>query len=314
MAVRRKKAKNKVKRILFKAGLSKGNKKRGADSASTSWAGILKVLAVICTLAAAGAGFVFLDDYVKKAVSASANTTSIILKDPPAWISEPLKAKIYNAAIAGIRDLTPDENTARSIQSNLQRGIAWLDDVKVQTTHDEIIIQAAYRKPIALIKLGLHKFYVDEELIALDFAPMSNLPIVKVEGLSPIMKIPSAGEVWRREDLAEAVAILVKLDRMDRLVTPNKPLLNEIDSIDVSNYKGREDKRFAHIIFYAKDNTEIIWGAEIGTWAQHFEAKDEEKLAKLYNYYKQRGSLQHGAKYINLRDPQSSLSLPIDRY
>lgn len=256
----------------------------------------------------------FLDHYVKKAFSASAHTKSIVLEDPPAWVGQQLKKKIYDAAIAGIKDLTPGENTTRSIQSNLQHGVAWLDDVKVQTTHEQIIIQAAYRRPIALVKLGLHKFYVDEELTVLDFVPISNLPIVKVEGLSSVMKIPSPGQVWRREDLAEAVAILVKLDRMDRLVTPDKPLLYEIESIDVSNYKGRQDKRFAHIIFYAKDSTEIIWGAEIGTWAQHFEAKDEEKLAKLYNYYKQRGSLQHGAKYINLRDPQSSLPLPIDRY
>ncbi|MFQ6036968.1 MAG: hypothetical protein ACE5NM_14105, partial [Sedimentisphaerales bacterium] len=154
----------------------------------------------------------------------------------------------------------------------------------------------------------------DAELVVLDFVPMPNLPVVKVKGLSPITKIPPVGKVWPREDLAAAVAILVQFDRMDKLVTPEAPLLYEIDSIDVSNFKGREDSRFAHIILYAKDNTEIMWGAEIGTWSRHLEAKDEEKLAKLYNYYTEHGSLLNGAKYIDLRNPQDTIPLPIDKY
>lgn len=314
MAIRRKKVKSKTKRISFKTGFFRRDKKRGADSTSANWSGILKVMAVICVLAAAGAGFALLDKYVKQAVSASAKTPSVILKDPPVWVNEPLKAKIYTAATAGVENLTLDDKTARSVRANLQANLAWLDNVKVQTSPDKIFIQADYRKPIALVKLGLRQFYVDAKLVVLDFVVMPHLPIVKVKGLSPIMKIASPGQVWQRDDLAEAVAILVKLDRMDRRVTPDKPLLGEIDRIDVSNYKGREDKRFPHIVLYAKDNTEIIWGAEVGAWAQHFEAKDEEKLARLYNYYKQRGSLLNGAKYINLRDPQGSISLPIDKY
>ena len=101
---------------------------------------------------------------------------------------------------------------------------------------------------------------------------------------------------------------------MDKLTTPDKPLLYEIDSIDVSNFNGRENRQFPHIVLYAKDKTEIIWGAEIGNWARHFEAKDEEKLAKLYSYYKEHGSLLEGVKYINLRDPQDDIPLPIDKY
>jgi hypothetical protein len=101
---------------------------------------------------------------------------------------------------------------------------------------------------------------------------------------------------------------------MDRLVTPDKPLLYEIASVDVSNFKGRENSRFPHIVLYTKDNTEIIWGAEVGTWQQFLESTDEQKLAKLYEYYKKHGSLLGGVKYINLRDPQDNIPLPIDKY
>lgn len=312
MAVTRKKIKSKAGRISFKTGFFKKDKKRGADQDSTSWTGILKVLVVICCLAAAGAGLVFLDKYVHTAVSAK--VTAIELVNPPAWLNQPLKEKICAAAAAGVQGLKLDENTARLVQANLQEKLSWLVNVRVQAANDRILIHADYRKPIALVKVGLRRLYVDPERVVLDFVPMPNLPIVNVKGLSPIISTPAVGQVWQRDDLAEAIAVLVRLDRMDKLVTPGKPLLGEIDSIDVSNFKGRQDKRFPHIVLYAKDSTEIIWGAEVGTWAQYFEAKDEEKLAKLYNYYKQRGSLLNGAKYINLRDPQGSISLPIDRY
>jgi hypothetical protein len=129
--------------------------------------------------------------------------------------------------------------------------------------------------------------------------------------------MPPPGEVWQSDDLAAAVMILGRLDQMDKSLTPEKPLLGEIDSIDVSNFNGRENSRNSHIILYAlyaEDNTEIIWGAEIGKWQQHLESTDEQKLAKLYSHYKEHGKLTGDVKYINLRDPQDNIPLPIDKY
>ena len=100
---------------------------------------------------------------------------------------------------------------------------------------------------------------------------------------------------------------------MDKLVTPDKPLLYEIDRVDVSNFNGRENSKLAHIVLYAKDNTQIIWGAEIGKWQQHFESTDVQKIANLYEHYKEYGTLL-GVKYIILRDPQDNIPLPIDKY
>jgi len=301
--------KNKTRRVAFKLG-----KRKSKITVNPSLTGFLKVLAVICVFAALGVGFVFLDRYVKKVAPAWGKTIDVELMEPPAWVNQPLRDKIIAAATVGGEDVKLDEDAVRLIQSNLARKVVWLQKVKVQATHDKILIEADYRKPIALVKSGLRRFYVDAELVVLDFMPMPNLPITAVKGLSPITKVPPVGKAWQREDLAAAVAILARLDRMDKLVTPDKPLLYEIDRIDVSNFKGRENSRFAHVILYTKDNTEIIWGAEIDAWSQHLEAKDEEKLAKLYNYYKQQGSLLGGAKYIDLRNPQDTIPLPIDKY
>ena len=312
MALRRKKKKSKPKRISLK--LSPSKKKNKTDTKIPGSTGLLKVLAVIFVLAVMVTGLVFLDKYVKKVAPAWSDNVNVELIEPPVWINQPLEDKILAAITLDSEDFTLDENAVRLIQDNLTKNVAWLHNIKVEIAHNKILIEADYRKPIALVKAGMRQFYVDAELVVLDFIPMPDLPIVKVKGLSPITKIPLAGKAWQRDDLKAAVAILDRLHRMDKLVTPDKPLLYEIDSINVSNFRGREDSRFAHIILYAKDNTEIIWGAEIDAWPKHLEAKDEEKLAKLYNHYKEYDTLLDNVKYINLRDPQDTIPLPVDKY
>lgn len=301
-----------MKKISFRSGSLEKKKKE-----KTGWLGpglinILKVLAVICVLAGIVVGIFFLEKYVKKTVPGPQESVGLELANVPEWVSGELKAKLL--AAAGGQTFRLDENAALSVQQKIERQVAWLDEVRVQTTHDRLIIRGRWRRPLALVKSGLHKFYVDAELVVLDFMPMPNLPIVEITGLSLITKTPPLGEVWQRDDLAAAVTILEQLDQMDKLIAHDKPLLYEIGSIDVSNFKGREDARLPHIVLYAKDNTQIIWGAEVGKWQQYLESTDEQKLAKLYSYYKEYGTLLNGAKYINLRDPQDNIPLPIDKY
>ncbi len=279
---------------------------------SSSLAGTLTVLAIVCVFAALGVGIVFLDKYVRKTAPVR-TSIAIELVAVPAWVNDQLKEKVYAAAVAG-GEPKLDENTAVLVQQNIVQRIAWLADVRVQTTHEGLRIAGRWRKPLVLVQSGLRKSYLDAGGVVLDFVPMPKLPIVDVKGLSGMTKIAQPGEVWQRDDVAAAVAVISRLDRMDGLVTPDKPLLNEIDSIDVSNFGGRKNTGQPHIVLYTKDGTEIIWGAEIGAWAQHLETTDEEKLAKLYGYYKEYGSLMGRAKYINLRDPQDKVPLPIDKY
>ena len=276
-------------------------------------AGALKVLVVLCIFAATGVGILFLVKYVKSAGSPAGKGIVVELLGVSAWVSEQLKEKVYAAVMEYGDEVKLDDNTAVSVQQNITERVAWLADVKVQTTHEGLRIAGRWRKPLALVKSGLRKIYVDSQQVVLDFVAMPNLPIVEIKGLSST-KMPPPGETWQRDDLAAAVAILARLERMDELTTPNKPLLQEIESIDVTNFEGRKSASRAHIVLFAKDGTEVIWGAEIGTWGQHLEATDEEKLAKLYGYYKESGTLLGGAKYINLRDPQDRVPLPIDKY
>lgn len=276
--------------------------------------GIFKVFAAIFILVAIGIGFVSLNKYVKKAVPVSQMTAMLELVDVPVWVNEPLKEKIYRAAIAYGEDLKLDEDAAKSVQQNIEALVAWMDDVKVRTTNDRLIIEGRWRRPLALVENGPRSFYVDDELVVLDFVPMPNLPIVNVKGLSTAADVPPPGEVWPLDDLAAAIIILTKLDQMDEFITPEKPLLYKIDSINVSNFNGRRNSREPHITLYTKDNTKIIWGAEFGTWQRYLEAPDEEKLTNLYNYYKEHNATLSNVKYIDLRSQQYNVSLPVDRY
>jgi len=313
MATRSKRKKIKTKRISFKLG---GFKKRNRQQAS--WFGpsliiILKLLVVVSVLCGIVVGLIFLEKYVKETIPARQGAGDLVLADVPLWVSDQLKEKVYKIATAEGSSLGLDD-AALSVQRNIEELIPWLDEVKVRTTHNILRVEARWRKPVALVKSGLIKFYVDAEQVVLDFIPMPDLPIIEIKGLPLITKIPPLGEVWQRDDLAAAIMILDRLDDMDKSLTPDKPLLDEIDRIDVSNFNGRHNSRQAHIILYTKDNTEIIWGAEVGKWQQHLESTDEQKLAKLYGYYKENGTLSGAAKFINLRDPRDNIPLPIDKY
>jgi len=302
--------KRKTKRKVFKPRSLR--KKRKATRYLLTLMGVLKAAAVVCILAGIVIGLVFLKKDIKKRAAIS-EPAPVILLDAPDWANQHLKEKIYHAAKAYGGNLQLDETAAHSIQQNITREVAWLDEVKVQTAYDGFVVRARWRKPLALVKSGLNKCYVDSELVVIDFIEIANLPIVEVKGLSE-KRLPLPGEIWQIDDLAAAVTILVKLNHMDNSITPAKPLLYEIDSIDVSNFNGRLNNRFAHIILYTKTNTEIIWGAEFGTWQRYLEAPDEEKLTKLYQYYEQFGSLSGGAKYIDLQYSQNDVSLPTDKY
>ena len=310
----RKKRKNKTESVSFSLRPRQKKKRRRTGFRIPSFPVILKVAAAVCVLIGLVVGFVFLEKYVKKASPITQKAVLIELVDVPDWVTEPLKEKIYAAARANDEDLSIDENTASLVHRNIETSVAWIQQVKVQVTHDAIRVSGLWRKPLALVRQGSQSFYVDEESVVMDFVPMPNLPIVKVEGLSPAAKPPLPADTWQGGDLAAAIDILTRLQKMDKLISPDKPLLGTIDRIDVSNFNGRKNNRLPHIILYTKDNTEIIWGAEAGTWQRHLEATDEEKLTNLYAYYKEHGLLLGGAKYINLQYSQVNVSLPVDKY
>ena len=237
--------------------------------------------------------------------------------DFPSWGGDELKQKIILTAGKSPDAFRPTETAAIQTGENLQ-ALAWLYDVKVQVSNEAIIVNAKYRKPVGLIKTPEGQYFIASDLVILDYIAISKLPIVEITGVpSHLLTWRSVGTKWQSDDVIAAVELLALLERMDSEVVPDKPLLAEIKSIDMSNFNGRRSPSQPHIVLYAKDGTEIRWGAQKGAWQRYLEAKDEEKLTLLYNTYKELGTVQLRAaqkgSFIDLTRPQS-LSLPIDKY
>jgi hypothetical protein len=305
-------SKIKVKQLSLRSAKSRRRSKFTSSGTSGGRAGgVLKLAGIAIVLAVVAGGLHFAEKYVKRATGAEEKNGQLELVNVPAWVSEELKAQIYR--VAGAERLKLDDSAARQVAERVSGSVHWLRDVRVQVGHDRITLNAVYRKPVALVKSGLQKFYVDEELVVLDYLPLAELPVVTVKGVS-FTRQPAAGTIFNREDLSAGVAVLKLLARMDERMAPQKPLLREIDSIDVTNFMGRRNPQGAHIVLYARDGTQLVWGAEVGMWQRHLEAKDDEKLATLYSFYAENGTLMGSAKYIELRNPQRNLPEPIERY
>jgi hypothetical protein len=305
--------KNKKSWFSFNKKLTKTEKKERSKAVRNTF-----VIFVLIILAVAlVTGFIYLERFVKKSFNFGKEQLRLELADVPAWASSELKQGIIASAAKGGVKFNLDEATARQVGENL-RDLAWLYDVQVSVGAESIIVKAGYREPLALIKANDRQFYIDSQSIVLDFVPVNKPTIIEITGVpAHKLTVSSIGTKWQSDDVAAAVELIELLAKMDSQVTPSKPLLAELKSLDMSNFNGRRSDAQPHIVFYAKDDTEIKWGAKKGDWNRNLEAKDEEKLAILYNTFSELGTIQIRAaqkgSFIDLTKPQT-LSLPIDKY
>jgi len=304
---------NKRQRISIRERILSWHKARSKGRTSGrkwNWVGMLKVATVMGLLVGVGLFLRYAEGFVRAAHAGEEG--ALILVEVPAWVNWDLKARV--AEMAGGSRFPIQDETAEVVSRNLAP-MAWLDNTSVQVTHDAVRVKAHWRKPVALIESqkGATKYYVDSDLVVLDYMPMSHLPIVEVKGMAPGLA-PTPGERFDRDDLAAAVALICLLDRADAEFAPKTPLVEQIKSIDISNFKGRRQPLKPHIVLNTKSGMQIWWGAEIGEWAKHLEAKDEDKLANLYTHYMEYGLVSAEARYINVRDPRDRNYTPIDKY
>lgn len=309
----RKKQKISLKERISSWRSSRGTRnKRLSAIRNWNWVAILKVAAVLCFLAASGAFLRYAEAYVQSTSPASEG--GLVLVGVPDWANWDLKNTV--AQVAGGTRFPLTEETASVVARNLAL-MSWLHDIKVRVTHDSVRVSAQWRKPVVVFDVPEDRLkrYVDAGLVVMDHIPMAHLPIVEVRNVA-LNVVPLPGQMFDQGDIAAAVALTLLLQRMDTEIAPKTPLLEQIASIDVGNYKGNRNAREPHITMRSKDDVEIRWGAEIGEWAKYMEAKDEEKLAKLYTHYQEFGSLsaEGKVKYINLRSPQDRVYQPIDKY
>jgi hypothetical protein len=270
-----------------------------------------KIALVMGLVVGAGASLRYAEVYVKATTPPAEG--ALVLEDVPAWVNWDLRQRVIEAA--GGNRLPIKEETAAVVARNLSR-VSWLADVGIDVTSESVLVKARWRRPVALLEKNSKKYYVDKELYALDYMPVSaDLSIVEIKGVSMLFP-PEPGKKIDCNDLAAAIKLIDLLCSIDVKYYANRnPILAHIAQVDVTNYKGRKNRRESHIVLNSKDGVPILWGAELGDWAMYFESKDEEKLAKLYSHFHENGSFGSGVnKFIELRDPHDYIPQPIDKY
>lgn len=300
--------KKKNKESIFSRLFSKKKKtRRGKKNAS--WVHALKVvLAVmfVTVLVAGGAvGMVYLDQHVKSLAAAQKPDGSLKLIDPPTWLNQQWQDTLVKTA-GGMRfPLT--EQSAKVAAERLST-LSWLDNVQVQTTPEYLLVKADYRKPVAMVKANRGRvIYLDSEMRVLDYLPLTAIPIPEIQGLDSL-HIPAPGLVWKAEDAQAAVELLDWFNKMDLYWLEKnkieKPLVSDIESIDVSNFAARRSRSAPNIVLNIKDGTKIYWGAAWGKAAEFVEADDKIKLTRLYETfigYNNTLQVRDKAKFIELR-------------
>jgi hypothetical protein len=259
------------------------------------------VVAGLCFLAGAAVGFGYMEKYVHAASPVKQPMGALELISPPRWINATLQTQIANAA--GGYDFELSNETAGQVARQLET-VPWLYNVRVRTTDKTIHVHADYRKPVASVKHREKKYYLamvrpDDPLykaesppvVLLDCIDLETLPIIEIKGFQD-RGMPRVGGSWDSPEITTAVELINGLARMDDILCREKPLLDELASIDVSNFDGRKYKSDPHIILYAKDNTEIRWGAAYGKSRLYVEATEQEKLATLYTEYKKHNTIK----------------------
>lgn len=249
-------------------------------------------------------GFKYLDKHVRATSPVLAEYGQLYLVGKPDWFNSQLVRKVEVAA--GSKHFALEEGIAEYVADGL-KSMPWLDDVKVQTTSNSIKISARYRKPVGVVIYNGRKYYVAEDLMVLDYVPLGKLPIVEIKGYGDV---PSVGSLMDSDAIASAVAIIKIIDKMDSISGIERPLLGEITSVNVSNLGGRQHSKKPHIVLRANDETQVYWGAAIGESSRYLEASEREKLAMLYAFYAEHGTLQGMVKYIELRYPKKERPTP----
>jgi hypothetical protein len=266
---------------------------------------IFKILIVFGFIGLLSVAFVLAEQYVE---SLHEVTSGKLVFDAPDWVNQTLLSKAYQAV--GGEHFKLAEGVPEALAKELAK-VPWLDQIKVSVATDTIHVKAHWRRPLALVKSGRVEFCVDRELVALDVVELG-IPIVTISGVS-FRRRPAIGTEVYKEDLAAAVDLIDVLNSHDQSEVPDKPLLAEIDRLDIENFRGRKSSRRPHIILYVKDGTPIYWGAELEESGQYLEESDRDKLAMLYGYYHDYdSSLLGSAKIIDLRGDPSRLHLPTD--
>ncbi|OQY05644.1 MAG: hypothetical protein B6I25_05310 [Planctomycetales bacterium 4572_13] len=328
---RKKKKKGGLQSFFAKKKKNRSKRKKTA-SFVTGLKIALSILFLTILVAGGAIGLIYMDRYVNfnryvdNTGEPQTPDGSLKLMDPPIWLNQEWVDTLI--AAAGGRRFPLDQASAKAVAERLST-LSWLENVQVQTTPEYLTVKADYRRPVGWIRAGRNqKVYIDTDMTVLDYIPVSTIPVIEIRGMAS-SGIPGPGQKWLADDAAAGVELLNWLYTMDlhfqhekgesgegtasllEKKIPGKPLLDEIESVDVSNFAARKSRSASNLVLTVTDGTRVYWGAAWGQANVYFEADEKDKLARLYQFFMDHGDTLTGtAKYIELRWPQDSIPRP----
>jgi len=279
------------------------------------WAYLAKRLGLLIliggVIAGLGVGFRYLEEYVVKISQQRKVQLSIVLVDPPGWVSEQLREEICLSSGVKSDDPLLDKDLAAKWADNLA-GNPWVSQVnKVHKRYDgRVEIDCELRRPIARVVKSGKEYYLDQEGVVLPKVHPDDFAEHLVELTGDVMALPKPGDAVTSPSLLAGIQVLAMIREVDEQLPMKDRLWTQLARLDVSNYEGRVNQAESHLTLYTKNDTPAYWGAAVGRSLPYYEAPAKYKLATLYRAYKQYGSLDVYS-HVELRDLRKEKEDPL---
>jgi hypothetical protein len=288
--------------------VAKPKQKKTGESRPFPVKTVLVAAALTGTLGGLSYGYYRLRHHVQDRLAYPGLPPRIAMKNQPVWMSDALAEQIALAVRPKVARSAMDDRLLRDVHDVLAAN-PWVKKVKQvrraygHAAGDTLEIDAEYRAPVALVQTTKEFILVDGEGTKLPerfpagqpprivYGDDGRLNLRIIEGVGAAAPFQD-GHVWSGEDL-QAGLDLVKL-------LFNQPYAEEIQRVNVANFKGRKNPREAQLVLVTKYRTEIRWGEPVRL-PFHSEISPAAKLETLSRVHQQYGRIDANHSWLDIR-------------
>ncbi len=269
----------------------------------------LHVGAALLVVLGLAAAFYFARRYVERKLAFPSEPPKVVLTNRPPWMSDLLAQRIAASVRPAGAHSSFDHHILVDIDHMLRLN-PWIRTVRqvrrgyARRPGDTLEIDCDYRAPVALVKTGSAYWLVDNSGVKLPerFAESDIGKIVigtdrkvnirVIEGVRRAAP-REAGQKWVGDDLAAGLEMVRTLSGL--------PYAEEIHTINVSNFAGREDPKEAHITLLTRYKTAIRWGRPKSDPGNFIEVSAEVKLQYMKKVFEEYGRVDANHPWIDIR-------------
>ncbi len=265
-----------------RANKEKSRKADARDGAPNGSSSLRPLLPLICTAVLIGAAVWGLERIKARVYSSSAYQPAAIklaLVNPPDWVvREKWQDRILSTVTVPSPEKWMNEDLTRHVADQLERS-GWVKSVQrvAKRMDGTIEIAADFRRPIAMVGVEQGYVPVDRDGVCLPEVyerVEANSGWIRIRGIeSPAPKVNTAFDEVAAPDAVAAVRLA------SLIFDQGWDISSRISAIDVSNFRGRQDRRDCHIKLWTPGGTLIKWGSAIGEEIE--ENTPAEKLAQI---------------------------------